>query len=49
VVDGFPHCVHVGAVMMRAAAILHVPVIVTEQYPEKLGDDLYQKSLSPKP
>jgi len=37
VVDGFSHCVHVGAVMMRAAAILHVPVIVTEQYPEKLG------------
>jgi len=30
--------VHVAGVLVRAAAILHVPVIVTRQYPKGLGD-----------
>ena len=37
VIHGFEHCVHVSSQMMRAAKILDVPVLVTEQYPEKLG------------
>ena len=34
---GFEHCVHVSSTMMRAAILLDIPVVVTEQYPEKLG------------
>jgi len=37
VIDGFPHCVYVSSTMMRAAGILSLPVVVTEQYPERLG------------
>jgi|EP00982_Pelagococcus_subviridis_P015029 nicotinamidase-related amidase len=37
VVDGFAHCVHVSSVMCRAAEILDLPIVCTEQYPEKLG------------
>ena len=37
VIDGFEHCVHVSSVMMRAGHILGMPVVVTEQYPERKG------------
>lgn len=40
VIDGFSHCVYVSSTMMRAAAILDVPIVVTEQYPERHGDTI---------
>jgi nicotinamidase-related amidase len=33
----FPHVVHTASVLVSAAKILNIPVVVSEQYPEKLG------------
>jgi len=44
VTDGFPHCIYVSSTMMRTAHILGMPIVVTEQYPEKLGRALFLSS-----
>ena len=47
VIDGFPHCVYVSSTMMRAAGILDIPIVVTEQYPERHGSHAQKKTPPP--
>eukprot|EP00741_Cyanophora_paradoxa_P016612 tig00020930_g16042.t1 len=47
VIDKFPNVVHVSKRMVAAAKLLDMPVIVTEQYPEKLGKTVSEIDLAP--